>query len=291
MIKRVQIIERFKNESVGLDETQQENLLRELLQEAILCHMKQCGFYEDMAFHGGTSLRILHRIDRFSEDLDFSLIRANDEYDVNAKLKQLAASLSSSGIILNVSAKEKEGFIKKGWINDSSLCRELLSGSMKYSQGKKLKIKFELDVNPCDHQSFSTEKIKSLFSEDILAHDLSTCMAQKIHAVLCRGHGYGLGEGFVKGRDLYDLEWYLKSKTKPNVPHLALCLGRLGPWKDKGPKIDESWVSNALLEKINAIDFKAAISDMSGLVATSKMEDIGKSWTKSYFQKLLSTFN
>lgn len=91
MITRKQIVERFNIESAGLDETQQENLLRELLQEAILCHMKKCGFYEEMAFHGGTSLRILYRIDRYSEDLDFSLIKANENYNYKTALNDMSA--------------------------------------------------------------------------------------------------------------------------------------------------------------------------------------------------------
>lgn len=287
MITRKQIVERFHSESKGLDETQQENLLRELLQEAILCHMKSCGFYDDMAFHGGTSLRILHRIDRYSEDLDFSLIKANENYDVETKLKALSSSLAGAGIDLDVSAKEKEGFIKKGWINDSSLGKELLGSSMKYASGKKLKIKFELDVNPCDHQKFSVQDIQSPFKEKVNAHDLSTCMAQKIHAVLCRGHGYGMGEGFVKGRDIYDLEWYFNKGCTPNIPHLGLCLIRLGPWKDQELKVDQKWLDNALTEKFKAIDYKTALTDMSGLITSDKIEEIRKRWNSSHFLSFL----
>jgi len=224
-VTKSQLIERVRSESKGLSGDSKKNLLREVLQEAILCHMKEIGLFEDMAFHGGTSLRLLHRIDRSSEDLDMSLVTANADYDIETPMAMLEKSLRSSEINLEFQNKSKIGNpIKKFFINDSEILSHLSRDIGNVMAGEKIKIKFELDVLPSDHQSFVQAKIQSAFSAMVKAHDLSTCMGQKIHAVLCRGHFYQMD--IIKGRDLYDLEWYLEKGIKPNLNNLkAMAAG------------------------------------------------------------------
>lgn len=98
-ITKDQIVERFFSESKNMTSDSKKNLLRELLQEALLCHMKEIGLFEEMAFHGGTSLRLLYRTDRFSEDLDMSLISANENYKVTSRMDRLKKSMGQSTII------------------------------------------------------------------------------------------------------------------------------------------------------------------------------------------------
>ena len=122
IVSKFTAIERFRSESKGLSPNDQRNLIREILQEVILCHMKKNGLFNDLAFHGGTSLRLLHRIDRFSEDLDLSLITANGNYPFEVKMVRLEKSLKAAGYNFEFQNKiKKENPIKKYFINSKNI--------------------------------------------------------------------------------------------------------------------------------------------------------------------------
>ena len=152
--------------------------------------------------------------------------------------------------------------------------------------GEKVKIKLELDVAPSDHQAFEKVRIKSSFSAEILAHDLPTCMGQKIHAVLCRSQSYGMD--IVKGRDLYDLEWYLKQKIKPNLKNLSSCLNRMGPWKDQGLNVDKIWIIESVDTCLSTKDFSAILLDVKPLVNNTIFNQLQSRWNLTYFRKSIS---
>ena len=122
-ISRDQTTSRFQKELSGLGSSDaRKNLLREILQEVILCHMTEAGLFEDMAFHGGTSLRLLYRIDRFSEDLDMSLLTTSKNYDFSVGMKALETSLVNSGFKLEFQNKSRPASaIKTFYINDSDI--------------------------------------------------------------------------------------------------------------------------------------------------------------------------
>lgn len=288
IISKVTAVERFKSESKGLSPNDQRNLIREILQEVILCHMKEIGLFNDLAFHGGTSLRLLHRIDRFSEDLDLSLITANGNYPFEAKMIHLEKSLQAVGYNFEFQNKiKKENPIKKYFINDVSFLNEFKDQIGNVIDGEKVKIKLELDVEPPDHQQFENRKIQSSFSADIFAHNLETCMGQKIHAVLCRAQSYGLD--VVKGRDLYDLEWYLDHKVKPNFQNLSACLNRIGPWKDQNLKVDASWVITEVDNCLSTKNFETILADIKPLIPASTFEKLESKWNLNYFKNLIRT--
>ncbi len=279
-------IERFKVESKNLNSGDQRNLIREILQEAILCHMKYINLFDDLAFHGGTSLRILHRIDRFSEDLDLSLIKPNKKYPLPEKMNALSDSLHKSGFDFEFQNKCKpENPIKKYFINDTSFLNNFKNQLGDVTNGEKIKIKLELDIEPADHQQFEEVEIKSQFSAKINAHNLSTCMGQKIHAVLCRGESYGMD--IVKGRDLYDLEWYLNKNIKPNLKNLSACLNRMGPWKEQQLDIDTKWIIAAIEECLSTKNFDSILLDIKPLVNASIFEELKLKWSLNYFNKII----
>lgn len=285
-ITKNQIIERFRNESVNLTGDAKKNLLRELLQEAILCHMKEVELFNEMVFHGGTSLRLLYRTDRFSEDLDLSLLTANENYNITSSIDLLKKSLEQSQIILEFQNKCKtENPIKKFFINDSEILGQLSQEIGNVIAGEKIKIKFELDVLPSDHQVCIIAPIKSPFSTMIKAHDLPTCMGQKIHAVLCRGHFFGMN--IIKGRDLYDFEWYLQNNISPNLNNLKECLFRGGPWKNQVLKIDYPWIIESISSSLETKDFRVILEDLKPLIEFSDFTTIATRWNKDYFLKLI----
>jgi hypothetical protein len=287
-ITKAQIVDRFLKESQALSSEDRKNLLRELLQEAVLCHMIEVGLFEEMAFHGGTALRLLHRLDRFSEDLDMSLVRSQKSYDLASRMKLLKKSLSDSGLDLEFQDKCKaDNPIKKFWINDSGFFNEYGEYFGDVVPGQKLKIKFELDVEPADHQVFETVAVQSPFSGKVLAHDLPTCMGQKIHAILCRGYSSESGV-FVKGRDFYDLEWYLKRKIKPNFENLSGCLNRMGPWAKQGLKVDQKWINHEIAKSLKSRNFENILADVHAFVDATEFKRIKTHWNAEYFNRLLT---
>jgi predicted nucleotidyltransferase component of viral defense system len=248
--------------------------------------MKQENLFDDFAFHGGTSLRILHRIDRFSEDLDLSLIQADRNYAFPDKMAKLEASLEKAGFTFEFQNKCKPGNpIKKYFINDETLLNEFRVQIGNVIDGEKIKIKLELDVEPAEHQVFETFEIKSQFAVKIFAHDLSTCMGQKIHAVLCRGQSYGLN--IVKGRDLYDLEWYLNMGIKPNIKNLSACLDRMGPWKDGRNNVDSDWIKKTVVSCLSSKDLNATLLDVKPLVSRTTFDKLKLRWSHPYFNNLI----
>jgi predicted nucleotidyltransferase component of viral defense system len=286
-VSREQATSRFKDEisSLGTSDAR-KNLLREILQEVILCHMKESGLFADMAFHGGTSLRLLHRSNRFSEDLDMSLLDADERYDLAAKMKRVEASLSASGFRFEFQNKTKpEKAIKTFYINDSDILNQFAREIGNVIFGEKIKVKFELDVLPSKGQNFAELKLRSVFAVTLKAHDLPTCMGQKIHAVLCRNYFYGMD--IIKGRDLYDLEWYLDQGVTPNYHNLGECLARAGPWEQQTLQIDRAWVVSEINKSLKTKNFSAILEDLRPLVDSTLFQDISRRWNKDYFSKLI----
>jgi predicted nucleotidyltransferase component of viral defense system len=246
--------------------------------------MQEIGLFKDFAFHGGTSLRILHRIDRFSEDLDLSLINPNNDYPFPEKMELLKSSLESSGFNFEFQNKSKPGNpIKKFYINDSSILNQFKDSIGSVIDGEKVKIKLELDVDPSEYQEFAIFKIQSPFSAEIFAHNLETCMGQKIHAVLCRAQVYGMD--IVKGRDLYDLEWYLQKNIKPNLKNLSACLNRIGPWKDQKPQVNHDWIIKEVDACLKTKNFHTILSDVQPLIKQKSFKNIEQKWSFDYFSK------
>lgn len=249
--------------------------------------MKEAGLFEDMAFHGGTSLRLLYRIDRFSEDLDMSLLTANANYNIAARMKDLENSLVQSGFQLEFQDKTKPSkAIKVFYINDFDILNQFSREIGNVIFAEKIKIKFELDILPSDHQVFAESKVKSIFSVTVKSHDLTTCMGQKIHAVLCRSHFYGMN--IIKGRDLYDLEWYLEQGITPNYNNLRECLMRSGPWEQQKLHIDKAWVVTEIHKSIQTKDFSLILEDLRPLVDATIFKSVSARWNKNYYFQLVA---
>ena len=152
--------------------------------------------------------------------------------------------------------------------------------------GEKIKIKFELDVLPSTHQVFTDSKVKSEFSAAVKSHDLTTCMGQKIHAVLCRSYFYGMD--IIKGRDLYDLEWYLEQSITPNYNNLRECLIRSGPWEKQVLHIDKAWVVTEIHKSLQTKNFSAILEDLRPFVDSTIFQSISARWNKVNYSKLVA---
>ncbi|KXK22279.1 MAG: hypothetical protein UZ12_BCD005003158 [Bacteroidetes bacterium OLB12] len=193
--------------------------LREIMQEVALAGLYRADFFEKAALYGGTALRIFHKLDRFSEDLDFSLLHANPHFKLDRYLQAAQAEFESLGIKVSIKEKQKpsESQIESAFLKVETIWRELVLEelpSIGLYQPINLKIKVEVDTMP--PPGFSTEEKLLLrpFSFYVKCFKLPFLFSGKMHALLFRKW-----KNNVKGRDWYDLEWYIKNKTPLNLAH------------------------------------------------------------------------
>jgi predicted nucleotidyltransferase component of viral defense system len=257
------------------DALQEEQAIKEILQEVALYSLWRGGFFEIAAFQGGTSLRILHKLPRFSEDLDFILQQPNASFGWGRYLDPLLAGLTEFGLQSEVLDKSKmDRNIREALLKNDSISNQL---NLSFSRGRSrptLKIKLEIDINPPAGSTFSYTYLDFPLDFEVCHQDLSSNFALKIHALLCRP--------YIKGRDWYDFNWYIKQKVSPNLPHLQAALNQFGPWRAQNPVISTRWVVDRLDEKIATIDWKAAAADVERFLGAADRESL-KIWSARFF--------
>lgn len=253
----------------------EEQATKEILQELALYSLWRAGFFEVAAFQGGTSLRILHKLPRFSEDLDFILKEPNSKFEWGGYLDLLLKGLEEFGLQSEVLDKSQMAQnIKKALLKDNSVTNQL---SLAFYQGhpdRKLNIKLEIDINPPAGSSFEYSYLDFPLDFEVCHQDLSSNFSLKIHALLCRP--------YLKGRDWYDFNWYVKHSIRPNLPLLQAALIQYGPWKGQEIEIDADWLNHTLLEKIAAIDWSEATQDVERFLSSAEKESL-KLWSGRFF--------
>ena len=255
----------------------EEQATKEILQELALYSLWRAGFFEVAAFQGGTSLRILHKLPGFSEGLDFILKQPDPKFEWGGYLDQLLKGLEEFGLQSEVLDKSQmDQNIKKALLKDNSVTNQL---SLAFYQGhpdRKLNIKLEIDINPPDGSHFEYSYLDFPLDFEICHQDLSSNFSLKIHALLCRP--------YLKGRDWYDFNWYVKQNIRPNLPLLQAALIQYGPWKGQEIEIDADWLNHTLLEKVAAIDWSEATQDVERFLNTTEKESL-KLWSSRFFNK------
>ncbi len=204
--------------------------LREILQEIVLLGLYRAGFFNHAVFYGGTALRILYGLDRFSEDLDFSLLEADEAFDLGVYEKSIVETLQSFGFEVDIQLKNQEGIIKSAFLKGNT-AQHLLNIKApddviaRYGQGRRVKIKFEVDTQP--PLNFQSEKKMQLLPAPFMIHSMTlpSLFAGKIHAILCRNWS-----SRPKGRDWYDLVWYIANGYKVDLTHLSARLKQSCDW-------------------------------------------------------------
>lgn len=263
-------------------EQDEENALKEITQEICLYALSKTGFFERAAFQGGTCLRIVHGVDRFSEDLDFSL-REPQRFDVVPYLTQTAKLMSAYGYELEIGGEEKaDKSVQTRFLKDDSI-KKIVSFKHLRDFRKKINIKIEVDTNP---PLMAHDEAKFLdFPTDysILCHDVPTLFSGKIHALLCRPH--------VKGRDWYDFNWYLSQRVEANYPYLSAALKQAGPWKGKKITTDKAWLTKALIQKVNETNWRKVIEDVSPFIKPHKLEEIEELWSAAFFEMKIRKYS
>lgn len=254
---------------------EEEQATKEILQEVALYCLWRARFLEIAAFQGGTSLRILHKLPRFSEGLDFILLGRDPAFDWKRYLTPLLKGLEEFGLQSDVLDKSKmDQNIRKAVVKNGSISNQL---NLKFNprNSATLKIKLEIDVNPPAQSGFAYTYLDFPLDFEVCHQDLPSNFALKIHALLCRP--------YLKGRDWYDFNWYLRQKVTPNLPHLQAALEQFGPWKAKHVEPGLDWLVTKLNDKIATIDWKDAAHDVERFLSAAERESLSL-WSPGFFQ-------
>ncbi|WP_025144539.1 nucleotidyl transferase AbiEii/AbiGii toxin family protein [Pedobacter jeongneungensis] len=260
-----------------------KDALREIMQEIALAGLNRAGFFEKAAFYGGTALRIFYGLDRFSEDLDFSLLAQNPDFSLEKYQDAIVNEFAALGMQVSITKKKKtiNNNINSAFLKSETIWKELVLKEIIPQNGLKemanIKIKIEVDIEP--PLGFATEEKLLLqpFSFYVKCLSLPDLFAGKMHALLFRKWGTN-----VKGRDWYDMEWYIKKGYELNLNHFLLRAIDSGDWKKD--KISEAEFRALLSEKINHVKLDFVKADISRFIKDPKKLEI---WSTQYFHDLV----
>jgi hypothetical protein len=259
----------------------EENAIKEITQEIALYGLKEAGFFEKASFQGGTCLRIIHGLDRFSEDLDFVLKEADPNFDITPYLEETIKIMNVYGYKIEVSGGDKaDNNVKTRFLKDDSI-KKLLNFENRLDLRKKIQIKVEVDINP---PAGAVEEGNYLdFPTDFMITTLNmpTLLSGKCHALLCRS--------YAKGRDWYDYLWYISKGTKINLEMFQEAINQLGPWKGQNIIVTSDWLKTELEDKIKALDWNVVRKDVERFLKPNKKEAL-ELWSEGFFNKKTKKF-
>ena len=274
-----------------------QSALREIMQEVALAGLYRGGFFEKAAFYGGTSLRIFHGLDRFSEDLDFSLLQPDPDFSLDKYLDAIQTEFQALGMQVSIKEKKKvkDTHVDSAFLKSETIWRELVLEEIIPQSGLEqhanIKIKIEVDTVP--PVGFETEEKLLLrpFSFYVKCFTLPDLFAGKMHALLFRRWKEN-----VKGRDWYDFEWYIKKGIAMNLKHFierAQGSGDLPTYAiasagKQDEKLTKQHFRMLLTDRINSVDMEKVKADAVRFIPDSTRLEI---WSQKYFADLAGHLN
>lgn len=261
-----------------------ENALKEIIQEIALLGLHRANFFEKAAFYGGTALRILYQLPRYSEDLDFTLFKKDPNFSLTPYFSAVEKELESYGFQVKIDSVDKKNKtdVESAFIKANTqihlLKVESLKAFAKNSQfNSKLQIKFEVDTDPISEFEYETRYLLAPISFPIISLKKPDLFAGKLHALL-----YRKWKNRVKGRDFYDYVWYLKNKIPVRINYLRQKAIQSGHIKNKDLQNLEQ-LKKILTVRFNDIDYDAAKKDVRAFI---KDESELKIWNKDFFNQI-----
>lgn len=275
------LLQQFTTKPLPESEHELLKLLRELLQSLTLLGLWRSNFFEQAAFYGGTSLRILYGLDRFSEDLDFSLLKPNKGFTFEKYRDSITRELEAFGFKVNfeVKRKSKKSVIESAFIKTNTLQQLILIEAppniiSTFNKQSTLKIKLEVDTNP--PPKFDTE-MKYVFSPiqfAVKSFTLPSLFAGKMHAMLCRKW-----KSRVKGRDWYDYIWYVGKYPELNLKHLEVRMRQSGDYTEE-TELNREIFLKILNNTIENLDVEKAKNEVEPFVENKSSLAL---WSKEFF--------
>ncbi len=258
-----------------------ENSLKEIMQEIALLGLWRSKFYEHALFYGGSALRILYGLNRFSEDLDFSLLQKNSCFDMDKYHRAIAVELEGFGFEVDVQKKVKSrssqiesAFIKAGTKTNFLRIKvpdRLLSH---IHSNQVLKIKIEVDLDPPEQYGIEVMDIYSPIPFQVKTMPLTDLFAGKIHAILARNW-----KNRVKGRDYYDYLWYLGRSPNVNINHLEARLQQSGHLMRS---LSVDILKTMLTQQFQKVNIESARKDISIFLNDNEKMSL-ELWSNEYF--------
>jgi len=262
-----------------------QNAVREIVQEIALLGLWRTPFYEHAAFYGGSALRIFHGLQRFSEDLDFSLLQHEPGFSLKPYLGAVADELTAWGFEFRAEVVEKSTPtpIESAFLKGSTVINLLQIGvppeiAARLPKGQLLRIKLEIDTDP--PLGAMTETLTRLVPtpHQVRVYDLPSLFAGKLHAVLCRNW-----QSRVKGRDFYDLVWYVGCRIPVNLAHLEARMRQSGAWS-RETSLDAPTLRDCLTERFAGVRFDQAKEDIEPFLKDPREVSL---WSPGFFRDLI----
>ena len=251
-------------------EQQRRNAVFEVNQQIALAGLYRGGFFDHAAFYGGTCLRIFHGLNRFSEDMDFSLMTNEEDFRFENYFPSIIDEFESLGRRVEISKKDKRNFgkVESAFLKDNTDVYDLT-----FQTEKSIKIKIEVDDNP--PMKFKTEDLLLLqpFSFMVRCFTLSDLFAGKMHALLFRSW-----KQRVKGRDWYDFEWYVRNGIPLDFIHLQERTRQFN-----GLELSKEEFDERLKERLSSTDIKMVVADVEPFLKNRAETTI---WSNDYFLQL-----
>ena len=246
------------------------NATFEVNQQIILSGLAQGGFFDVAAFYGGTCLRVFHGLQRFSEDMDFSLLVKDDNFDFTQYFQPIIDEFEAIGRKVDIKKKDKKNFgkVESAFLKDTTDVYDI-----SFQTEKSIKIKIEVDTNP--PLNFATEQKLLMEPRSFVTRcfTLADLFAGKMHALV-----YRAWKNRVKGRDWYDFEWYVRNRIPLDFKHLQERIKEFNGCE----KTQEEFITD-LEQRLSSADIKQVKADVMPFLKNTREMSI---WSNEYFLQL-----
>ncbi|MCH9628129.1 MAG: hypothetical protein S4CHLAM2_17820 [Chlamydiales bacterium] len=268
----------------------QKNAIKEIVQEIALLGLWRAKFFEKAAFYGGTALRILYQLDRFSEDLDFSLLEPNSHFDLARYEKAIVDELHSLGFMARIQKKKKttQSVVDSAFIKINTTQHLLLIGipegmNKNIHSEQSIKIRIEVDTDPpADGAITESKLLLQPFPFSLKTLRIEDLFAGKVHTTLCREW-----KGRVKGRDWYDLVWFISRDVPLNLFYLEQRMRQTSAWTKK-QKMTPADLKDRFEQKIESLDIQSAKADIINFIRDSSQIEL---WSQDFFRQIIQKIN
>lgn len=248
----------------------QRNAIYEVLQQVVLSGLHRGGFFDEAAFYGGTCLRIFHGLNRFSEDMDFSLLKKNPDFTLEKYFPAIVEECKMLGREVTITRKDKHHFgkVESAFLKDNTDVYNIA-----FQTDKAIKIKIEVDTQP--PLDFVTEQRLLLQPHSFMTRcfALPDLYAGKMHALV-----YRQWKSRIKGRDWYDFEWYVRNGVALDFKHLQMRVAEFN-----GIELTQETFLEALRERLASADIEQVKQDVRPFLRNTADLEI---WSNEYFLQL-----
>ena len=261
------------------------NALREILQDLALLGLWRSKFFEHAAFYGGTALRLLHGLDRYSEDLDFSLLKPDVAFSLGGYGEALRREIGSFGFHVEFESRRRRSasaiesaFLKTNTFKQLLVVetgRELLRD---LHPAKNLKIRLEVDTDPPAGFETETQYVLQPIPFSVRVYRLPDLFAGKLHAILCRKW-----KTRVKGRDWYDLVWYLGRHPAVRISHLESRMRQTGDYQSDQP-LTPGRLQHLFRQAVDELDVEQACREVAPFIRDRRTLEV---WSRDFFKQII----